>query len=82
MKGRTEERRNRMEYKITLKAARVNAGLTLKEAAEGINVHLQTLHNWETGKTVPSIEHARALSSLYNFPLDYIFIPTKSEIIG
>lgn len=71
-----------MELQITMKAARVNAGLTLKEAAKGLKITTQTLCNWENGKTTPSYDKARAMSELYKFPLDNIFIPTKSENIG
>ena len=63
-----------MELKITMKAARVNAGLTIKEAAEQIGVTMQTLINWETGKTSPSIEKAERLSEVYKFPLTNIFL--------
>ena len=36
--------------KLTLKAARVNAGLTQKELAELMNVNVSSIGNWETGK--------------------------------
>ena len=40
-----------IEPQITLKAARVNAELTLDEAAERSGKSKQSIENWETGKT-------------------------------
>lgn len=62
-----------MEIKITLKAARVNAGLTIKEAAKALEVTAATLVNWEQGKTHPTMAKAVKISEVYNFPLDNIF---------
>ena len=54
-----------MEYpKITLAAARVNAGLTQKEAAKLLNLTPATLQNYESGKTTPSWETARKIGSV------------------
>lgn len=62
-----------MEYpKITLKAARVNADLSQKEAAEALNVNVSTLQNYETGKTIPGWEMVKRIEQVYSFPADYI----------
>ena len=37
--------------KITLKAARMNIGKTLKEAASEFGIHYETLSNYETDST-------------------------------
>ena len=50
---------------ITLKAARVNANVTRKEAAKAVEVDPQTIYNWESGKTTPGIGKFRALCQLY-----------------
>lgn len=67
------------EFKITLAAARVNAGLTQEQVAKALNVGKQTVVNWEKGKTEPKISQSRRLSELYNIPLDHIFLPEKSN---
>lgn len=59
--------------KISLAAARVNAGLQQKEVAKRIGIVPITLLNWEKGRTIPSIEHARQLAEIYAIPLDEIF---------
>ena len=51
------------KLQISLAAARVNAGLTQEEAA----------------KAEPKMSQSRQLSELYKMPLDYIFLPTKSN---
>jgi len=62
-----------MTFKITLEAARVNAGFTQKEVAEKLNVNVGTVQNWESGKTKPSIEKFAALCNLYACPMDVIY---------
>lgn len=59
---------------ISLAAARVNAGLTQKEAAEKMGVSSVTMVNWEKGKTLPDIATARKLAELYEIPLDNLFL--------
>lgn len=67
------------EFKISLKAARVNADLTQEDTAKALKVSKTTVLNWEKGVTEPSISQARDLSSLYGIPLNYIFLPVKSN---
>lgn len=60
------------DFKISLEAARVNAGLTQKEAAERMNVNVATVANWESGKTTPNAENFIKLCKLYNCPVNAI----------
>ena len=61
--------------KITLKAARVNAGLTQEEAAQAINVTGRTLISWENGVTYPTVDKLLRLCSPYDVQISDIFIP-------
>lgn len=65
--------------RISLAAARVNAGLTQTDVAKALNVGKQTIVNWEKGKSEPKMSQSRELSLLYKMPLDYIFLPQKSN---
>lgn len=56
--------------KITLKAARVNAGFNQKEAAKLLNVTNQTLVNWENGKSQPTAGKIDELCRLYDIAYD------------
>lgn len=58
--------------KISFASARVNAKLTMEEAAEKLNVSKATLCKWENGKTVPRGDKIKELSALYNIPLEYL----------
>ena len=61
--------------KITLKAARVNAELTLDEAAERIGKSKQTIVNWENGKADIRYSDLLELSEIYEMPIEYIRVP-------
>ena len=64
---------------ITLKAARVNAGLTQKAAADALNVSNKTLCAWEKGERVPKVNKIDALCDLYKVSYDdLIFLPNDS----
>lgn len=65
--------------KITLKAARVNAGLTQKEAAEKLNVSNKTVWAWECGKAMPKVNKIDEICELYGRSYDdIIFLPCNS----
>ena len=65
--------------KISLAAARVNAGFTQSEVASELNINKSTLISWEKGDSEPKKSQADALSVLYKMPLDYIFFGKKSH---
>lgn len=63
---------------FTLKAARVNAGFTQKQAAEKLGVSNKTLSSWEKGKTAPDWTKVSALCELYGRTYDeLIFLPSN-----
>ena len=66
------------EIKITLAAARVNAGLTQAEAAEKSGIKIDTIKNAELGKTDPRWSTVVALADLYGIPINHIIISKKS----
>ena len=67
------------KFQISLAAARVNAGLTQEDVARALKVGKQTIVSWEKGKSEPKMSQCRELSELYQMPLDYIFLPLKSN---
>ena len=65
--------------KITLKAARVNAGYTQKEVAKILNASNKTVGNWENGASFPRADQIESLCGLYGVPYDSInFLPHDS----
>ena len=61
--------------KLSLKAARVNTGLTQEEAAQAINVTGKTLISWEKGVTHPTVDKLLRLCSPYDVQISDIFMP-------
>ena len=64
--------------KISLAAARVNAGLNQQEAAKALGVSVATLQNYESGKTVPQRGNVQKIERVYKFPADFIFLSAHS----
>lgn len=56
--------------KITIKAARVNAGLTLREAAKALGISDCTLSSYENGKTAPKWKMLERMAELYHAPIE------------
>lgn len=62
--------------KVTLKAARINAGYTQSEAATKLQVSKDSISNWERGKTYPDIPALKRIEQLYGIDYkDIIFCP-------
>lgn len=62
-------------FSITLRAARINRGLTQVEAAKALGIQKKTLISWENNRTYPSAEQYLKLCRLYRCPVDGIFLP-------
>ena len=58
--------------RITLKAARINKGLTQADVAKALNVTKKTVGSWEKGKTMPKIDKIEHLCSLFGCSYDDI----------
>lgn len=57
---------------ITLKAARINAGLTLREASERLDINISTLRSWEDLTTFPNAKQIKKIEQVYHMPYDNI----------
>ena len=64
------------ELKISLRAARVNAGLTQEEVAKRIGKNKQTVINWENGRTPIDLGNFALLCNMYGFSERNIILPT------
>ena len=53
---------------ISLKAARVNAGFTQKEAAKRLKISETTLLKYERGETYPTVPVIKRIEALYDIP--------------
>lgn len=64
---------------ITLKAARVNCGLSQKEAGELIGVSGDVIGNWERGKSFPDALKIKKIEKAYSISYnDIIFLASDT----
>ena len=68
-----------MGYKISLKAARINANMLQSDVAEMLGVSKESIANWENGKISPKSTILVKLCGLYGVPIDAIHLPTKFD---
>lgn len=69
-----------MEYpKISIEACRVNARLTQAQLAKETGVTLNTVCNWEKGKSQPGLNQLRKISELSGIPMDFIYPVVQSN---
>lgn len=64
--------------KITLEAARVNAGLTQDQVAEKMELNRATIIAWEKGRKILKVWELDALCEIYGLTRDDIFLPKDS----
>ena len=63
---------------ITLKAARVNKGLTQEEAGKQIGVSADVISNWERYISFPDVLQLKAIERVYGIDYQHlIFLPTQ-----
>ena len=60
---------------ISLKAARVNAGLTQAMLAEKLNVSETTIWKWENGKSEPKLSQFAKICEAVGLSMSDIFLP-------
>lgn len=63
------------QMKISLKSARINAGVSVDEAANAVRKHRNTVLRWESGKSGIPAKDFRTLCDLYQAPMSCIFLP-------
>ena len=62
-----------MSTKISLKEARVNANLTLINAAKQLGIGKDTLIKWEKNPDRVQPRYQKIISEVYSMPIDNIF---------
>ncbi|CAM3251452.1 helix-turn-helix domain-containing protein [Lactococcus hircilactis] len=72
-----EEITKKLPPKISLKAARVNAGYSAKEVGEIIGKNYQTILKYEQDSSNIPLDLGKQLSKIYEYPFNYIFLGKK-----
>ena len=62
-----------MTVQISLKAARVNAQMTIEQACKAIGIGKDTLIKWEKNSGLVNPIFQRKISEAYKMPVDCIF---------
>lgn len=70
---------NQEAIKITLRAARVNLGLTLKDAAEQFGIHHETLAKYEQDSGNVPRSFFIQIESVYGIPEEFIYFGKQNE---
>ncbi len=58
--------------KFSLRACRIQAKMSQKEAAQAAGVDEHTVARWESGTSSPEMEQGLKLSIAYRIPLEYM----------
>lgn len=67
--------------KLTLKAARVNKGLTQKDAAKLMGVSRNVNSNWERQISFPDVLQVKRIEEVYGLQFqEIIFLPSESAL--
>lgn len=65
--------------KFSLAAARVNKGLSQKEAAKALGISNKTLSKWENYQAFPGVDMLPKIVEVYGIPYDQLnFTPTSA----
>lgn len=68
--------------KISLRAARVNAGLSQEEMAKRLGVTREAVASWETGRVKIKDIHLYAICHVTGFAPEDLFLPDKVAKLG
>lgn len=67
-------------FKISLKAARANANLTVVNAAKKIGIGKDTLIKWEKSPELVNPLYQEKISKAYDIPIDFINFYPQTRI--
>lgn len=66
-------------FHLSLAAARVNAGMSQKEAAKTLRVGINSIINWENGHVQIPAKRIAELSEIYNAPIEFLMAPEEKS---
>lgn len=69
-----------IELQITLKAWRINSGLTREEVANRLGKDQRSVYNWENGISIPDKSNLEKLAEIYKTDSDFIFLADKHAL--
>jgi transcriptional regulator with XRE-family HTH domain len=80
IEGRVKRKEDEeVEVQVTLRAARVNLGLTRKEAAQYLGVHYETLANYECNSTKIPVSVFKRAQDVYGVPSENFYLGKEKD---
>lgn len=70
----------RVQVGATLRAARENAGASLKDVATRAGIQPPTLHDIETGRSNMTLERLERIADAYGFAVGFVVAPKPKEV--
>jgi DNA-binding XRE family transcriptional regulator len=67
-----------MSIKLSIRAARIDAGMTQPQAAKELGVCTSTIQNYEGGRYPPPFSAVEKMSALYGVPIENLYICKKN----
>ncbi len=58
--------------RMSMKALRIDRGMTQEEFASAVNVTKKTVGSWENGKTHPKLDKIEIICEVLNVPYDSV----------
>ena len=78
-----ERKLNRVGSRVSLRAKRIDLGLSIEEASKMIGISKYSLYNYEGYKRIPNIEVAKKIAEAYRVDIDCLrFAPDDTEVIS
>ena len=68
------------KFKITIRSARVNKGLTQEQASKALGIHETTLLRWEKDSTNIEYHMAKKMAELYKVSDEFLFFGKDTTI--
>lgn len=65
---------------MTLKALRINKQMKQADAARALKISVETLSNWENGKTFPDVPQIKKIENLYGVSYGDIIFCTENSV--
>lgn len=64
---------------MSLKQCRLNAGRTVDEVANALQISRQAVYQWERGEAMPTASNLVKLAGLYCCTVDNLIMPEESK---
>ena len=72
---------NDTSFNVILGQLRKKNGMTQRELAKSLSVHITSIKNWENGSCLPDAKNVCLIADLFHVTTDYLLGRTQNEFI-